>query len=138
MQLSGTTHGKGLNGHIVDFDSKLLLQNTQERPLDKLSLNQRIFATVPYLGRGACDTVVESQLQQGEHISEKKSVSTIMDKNFTEHKMHYVDNTIHENLQNKHTFEESTLDGWIRGGQTTRYLSDDPNFKNNHRPNSNW
>jgi hypothetical protein len=35
----------------------------------------------------------------------------------------------------KFTIEESALDGWVRGGMTTRDLSDDPNFNKNHRPN---
>jgi hypothetical protein len=31
-------------------------------PLRKLQLNERLFKTVPYLGRGSCNPVLESQL----------------------------------------------------------------------------
>ena len=35
--LNGNANGKGLNGHLIDYDSLLLIKNNQERPLDKLS-----------------------------------------------------------------------------------------------------
>ena len=41
VMINGTTYGTGLNGHIVDFDSLLNIKKEQERPLEKLSLNQR-------------------------------------------------------------------------------------------------
>lgn len=139
MNLNGLTNGKGLNGHLVDFDSILLIKTDQERPLDKLSLNQRTFATVPFLGRGSCDPEMESKLQQGENITEKKSVGTVMDKSFMNYTMYPTDNAMLDKVSNtKNTVEESALDGWVRGGMPTRDLSDDPNFSNNHRPNSNW
>lgn len=136
MLLNGLANGRGLNGHIIDYDSMLLIQNSQERPLEKLSLNQRTFVTVPFLGKGYCDTDTESKLQQGENVAEKKSVSTIMDKNFMNYTMYPTDSEMMDKVKDtKYTVEESALDGWVRGGMTTRNLSDDPNFSKNHRPN---
>jgi hypothetical protein len=136
MMLNGTANGNGLNGHLIDYDSLLIIKNDQERPLEKLNLNQRTFLTVPFIGRGSCDPDMESKLQQGENITEKKSVSTIMDKSFMNYTMYPTDNKMMEKVtDSKFTIEESAMDGWVRGGMTTRDLSDDPNFNKNHRPN---
>ena len=53
---TGLTHGTGLNGNLVDVDSSLMLKKGEDRPLEKLQLMQRPFLTVPFLGKGSCDT----------------------------------------------------------------------------------
>jgi hypothetical protein len=139
MILNGHVYGTGINGHLIDNDSLLLIQNDQERPLDKLNLNQRTFLTIPFLGRGSCDPEVESKLQQGENIFEKKSVSTIMDKSFMSYSMYPTDeNMIQKVKDTKFTVEESALDGWVRGGTTTRNLSDETSYNKNKKSNSGW
>jgi hypothetical protein len=80
MIMNGASKGDGINGSIIDIDSLLTVSQEQARALEKLTLQQRPFLTVPYLGRGSCDPVVESQLQQGEEVHDKKSTSTIMEK----------------------------------------------------------
>lgn len=67
---------------LIDVDSTLLLKTIDERGLEKLDLNARPFATIPYLGRGNADPVMESQLLQGESSLSPKSVSTIMETSF--------------------------------------------------------
>ena len=121
VMINGTTYGTGLNGHIVDFDSLLNIKKKQERPLEKLCLNQRMFLTIPYLGRGSCDTDAESQLLQGENITDKKSISTVMDKSFLKYTMQPTDEKMVQSV-NDFTVEESALDGWVRGGMTSRCL----------------
>ena len=100
MMVSGTNLGNGLNGSVVDAESFLKLKVENERPLDKLQLIQRPFITVPYLGRGSCDPTLESQLLQGEIVSDKKSVSTIMEKSFQSYSMHPIDNDMEEHVKN--------------------------------------
>jgi len=73
----------GLPRSLVDVDSVLTLKTIEERSLEKLSLNQRLFSTIPYLGRGSCDPTLESQLLQGESSLAPKSVSTIMETSFS-------------------------------------------------------
>jgi hypothetical protein len=131
--INGTTYGTGLNGDIVEFDSLLNIKKEQDRPLDKLSLNQRMFLTVPYLGRGSCDTDAESQLLQGENITDKKSVSTVMDKNFFEYSMQPKDSKMVQSV-NEFKVEETALDGWVRGGMTSRMLMEQDNLGKTHRP----
>ena len=132
MMVSGTAQGKGLNRNVVDYESLLYIKAEQERPLDKLSLNQRLFATVPYLGRGAGDSDLESKLLQGELVNEKKSVGTVMEKSFMPYMMIPVSKEAETRAQNpKYYIEESAMDGWVRGGINSRELSED---SASHRP----
>jgi hypothetical protein len=120
---SGTVHGNGLNGSVVDNDSLLTIKKTNDRPLEKLQLNQRPFLTVPYLGRGSADPSLESQLQQGEIASDKKSVSTIMEKSFIDYSMYPVDDQMKQRVDNpSYNVEEYALEGWIRGGISSREM----------------
>lgn len=136
VMFSGIAHGSGLSGSVIDYDSMLLIKTKEDRPLEKLQLNQRPFATVPYLGRGYGDPAIEAQLQQGEIVSDKKSVSTIMDKSFIGYTMFPTDSQMEERVKNPaNNIEESAMEGWVRGGATTRDISADPKLKNANRPN---
>jgi hypothetical protein len=112
--------GIGLNSDVVDNESTLLRKTQEERSLDKLQLFTRPFITVPYLGKGSCDPTLESQLQQGEYVRGKKSVSTIMEQNFY--------GSYPVELKNP-SIEELALDGWGRGGKDTRTTGDKYNHK---------
>ena len=124
IMFSGVTHGHGLNGSVVDVDSNLMIHSTNERPLEKLQLMARPFLTVPYLGRGSCDPSLESQLQQGEIVSDKKSVSTVTEKSFLGYSMFLNDNKMAERANNPaNSVEEMAMDGWVRGGVASREIS---------------
>ena len=109
--------GPGVGGALVDDESKLILSVQQERPLEKLQLFSRPFVTVPYLGKGSCDPILESQLLQGEVVRGKKSVSTIMEQN-------YATKTIYPLPEQINAVEEVALAGWNRGGAETRTSGD--------------
>ena len=124
MSFTGLANGNGLNGAVVDTESILKMKSERERHFEKLQLFTRPFATVPYLGRGSCNTVLESQLQQGELVSDKKSVSTIMENSFNDYFLYPTDSNMIERTTNAaYTVEEAALDGWTRGGITTREMS---------------
>ncbi len=121
MMFTGINGGAsgGINPFTVDVDSTLNIKKENTRALDKLSLQQRPFLTVPYLGRGSCDTVLESQLKQGDIIANKKSVSTITEQSFNH--MYPLIDSIKETVTNpKYLVQEAALDGWTRGGSATR------------------
>lgn len=123
INFNGKVYGNGLNGTLVDVDSTLLIKTQQNRPLEKLQLSQRPFLTIPYLGKGSCDSTLESQLLQGELSSEKKSVSTIMEKSFMGYTLYPVDEKMKEFVENpSNTVEEAALKGWTRGGVPTREI----------------
>lgn len=139
MMFSGMTNGHGLSGTVIDKDSELTLNVVQERPLERLQLIQRPFLTVPYLGKGSCDPTLESQLQQGEMVSDKKSVSTIMEKSFNQYSLYPTDDKMQERVTNPaYTVEESALNGWVRGGMLTREMSSDNSYKNGNRPSGSY
>ena len=121
VMFSGTNGGIGIAGAVVDVDSQLVIKTEQERSLDKLQLNQRPFLTVPYLGKGSCDPLVESQLLHGEMVHDLKSVSTVMDKSFMPYQMYPLDAKMEERTQSStHMVEEAAMDGWVRGGALSR------------------
>jgi len=123
VMFTGVAHGGGLNGSVIDFDSRLMIKKTEGRPLEKLQLMQRPFLTVPYMGRGYGNPNIESQLQQGEMVSDKKSVSTVMEKSFaTDYSLFVSDADMASRVQNFHV-EESAMDGWVRGGVASREMS---------------
>jgi hypothetical protein len=132
MMFSGSNGGAsaGINALTVDVDSKLNIKKENGRTLEKLSLQQRPFLTVPYLGRGSCDTVLESQLKQGDIISNKKSVSTITEQSFANNQMYPLIDSIKDTITNpKYLVQEAALDGWIRGGSATRtHLPNDSGY----------
>jgi hypothetical protein len=116
-------NGSGINGKVIDENSYLLLKTTQERPNEKIQLYQRPFLTVPYLGKGPCDPILESQLLQGELYTDKKSISTIMEKSFLTHSLYPIDDEMIEKVNNtEYTVEESYLDNF-RGGLPSRIMN---------------
>jgi hypothetical protein len=121
---NGVNGGSGVGGGVVDYESLLLNKAEQERPTEKLQLMQRMFATVPYLGRGAGNADVESQLQQGEIIDHKKSTSTIMEQSFMPYSLLITDYNMNERVANPaFTVEEAAMNGWVRGGADARSMS---------------
>jgi hypothetical protein len=116
--------GSGVGGGVVDYESLLKLNVEQERSLEKVQLMQRPFVTVPYLGRGPGNPDIESQLQQGEIVSQQKSVSTIMEKSFMDYSLYPTDTMMNERVANPtYTVEEAAMNGWVRGGADTRAMA---------------
>ena len=139
VMFSGMARGTGLIGSAVDTESILKLKTEQDHAVEKLQLFQRPFATVPYLGRGSCDPSIESQLLLGEMVSDKKSVSTIMDKSFSQYLLYPTDDKMEERVNDAaYTVEEAALDGWVRGGKSTREMSNDEIMQQNNRPNGSF
>jgi len=125
MNIYGTALGAGIGGSLIEADSRIIIKTTQEREFEKLQLFPRPFVTVPYLGRGSVCPILESQLQQGEPIHDKKSVSTIMDKSFFNYTQYPLDDEMKKRVNDtKNTVEESALNGWVRGGVDTRNIND--------------
>lgn len=123
MNFNGLANGNGIHNAAVDKESMLKLKPTEERSLEKLQLFSRPFITVPYLGKGSCDPTLESRLQQGEPVTEKKSVSTIMEKSFGAYSLYPTDSKMENQVKDaSHTVEEAAMDGWVRGGMSTREM----------------
>jgi len=123
VNFSGLAHGSGLASGVIDTDSLLLIEVENERPVEKLQLHERPFLSVPYMGRGSCNVSLESQLQQGEIVSDKKSVSTVTEKSFAAYTIYPSDDKMVERVKDpSYTVEEYALDGWVRGGANSREM----------------
>jgi hypothetical protein len=96
-------------------------------PHIKISLHERPYKTVPYLGKGNVDVGVENSLFWGDTLREKKSTilsnetpnlsldAPIMNKErFTDPKKH---------------IEESASKDWIRGGLPSREIYKNKEYK---------
>ena len=72
----------GAGGCNIDTSSKLQIGTIQTHPRCRIDLFHRPFATVPYLGRGSVNPVMEAQIQQGEQIVNKRSVNNLSEKSY--------------------------------------------------------
>jgi len=114
----GWTSNKGCN---IDKDSKL----RNSRNLTNLSVINQLFSrpylTVPYMGRGAGNTVIETRLMPGEDTFQNKPCNTLAGYDMTEFNMTPLINCLHDNIQNeKHIIEENN--GWVRSGVPSRQM----------------
>ena len=125
----------GVASGAIDNYSYLLTNTETERPLEKLSLNQRPFITVPYLGKGYGDPTLEAQLQQGQMVADKKSVSTISETSYMDYSTYPMMDDLKSKIGNPaYSVQEAAMDGWVRGGTSAREMTTDSNFSKNARP----
>ena len=118
--------GSDLCGSNIDDSSRLLIGTIQTHPRCRIDLFQRPFATVPYLGRGSVDSILESQIQQGEGNTNKRTVTNLMEKNYLNYHATPLIPEVKETIQNPNNLiESSAADGWIRGGVPSRELTRD-------------
>jgi hypothetical protein len=116
----------GMGGCMVDTSSKLLLGSGEIHPKCKIDLFQRPFATVPYLGRGSVDPILESQIQQGELFTNKRTVTRLPEKSY----LKYTNTPLLPDIKNRitnpaYSLESEASEGWIRGGIPSRELTRD-------------
>jgi len=125
--------GLGAGGCNVDDSSKLLIGTIQTHPRCRIDLYQRPFATVPFLGRGSVDPILESQIQQGESITNKRTVTRLTEKSYLPHHTTPLIPEVKQNIQNPNLMIESMAsEGWIRGGVPSRELTRDRDYYTTH------
>lgn len=71
----------GAGGCNIDDNSKLLIGSEQTNSRCRTDMFQRPFSTVPFLGRGSVCPIMESKIMQGEQLSNKRTVTGIMETN---------------------------------------------------------
>jgi len=126
-------YGLGAGGCNVQDSSRLLLGGIQTNPRCRIDLFQRPFATVPFLGRGSVDPILESQMQQGESITNKRTVTKLMEQSHLKYHTTPLIPEVKDNIQNPANLVEGVADeGWIRGGVPSRELTKDKNYYTTH------
>ena len=73
IMYNGGFGNSGAGGCNIASDSKLRIGSIQTHPKCRISLQQRPFKTVPFLGKGKSNPLQESKLQQGTYFADKKS-----------------------------------------------------------------
>jgi len=120
----GYTVGSG--GCNIDTNSQITIGTIQTHPKCRIDLFQRPFATVPYLGRGSVDPVIEAELQQGELFTNKRTVTHLTEKSYLNYSTTPLIPSVKERVSNPtYSVEDSASQGWIRGGLPSRELSRD-------------
>lgn len=118
------SHQTGVGGCNIDDNSKLLIDQGLNRSKCRISLYQRPFATVPYLGRGPSHPELESQLQQGDRQSTKKSVLQTTEQSHMPFSTTPLVPSLAESVTNPaHLVEGVAMDGWVRGGLPSREMA---------------
>ena len=73
--------GAGVSaGCTIDNDSNLRIGSIQTNPKCRINLQERPYLTVPFLGRGPSNPVLESKLIQGASVMDKKAVNKLLKK----------------------------------------------------------
>lgn len=129
------SHQVGINGCNIDENSELKLVDLT-KPKCRISLYQRPFATVPYLGRGRSDAVLESQIQQGDLANNKKSINPSSEISYIPYSNIPMIPSLQATITNPANLVEGVAaEGWIRGGLPSRELVRDQDYAKKHTPN---
>ena len=119
----------GAGGCNINDSSNLQIGSIQTHPRCRIDLFHRPFATVPYLGRGAVDPIAEAQMQQGESITNKRSVTRLGELSYIDYHHTPLLPEVAERLTNPiYSIEGAATEGWIRGGVPSRELTRDSQF----------
>ena len=118
----------GAGGCNINDSSNLQIGTIQTHPKCRIDLFHRPFATVPYLGRGSVDPVTEAQIQQGESVTNKRSITRVGEMSYIQ----YQNTPLLPDLQQRFTdpatcIEGEASQGWIRGGMPSREWTRDIN-----------
>jgi len=126
-------HNVGAGGCNIMDSSRLLIGTIQTHPRCHIDLFQRPFATIPYLGRGSVNPIIESQIQQGEQLTNKRSINNLSEKNYDKYRHTPLLDSVRQNFNNTSgKIESDASQGWVRGGVPSRELTRDKEYFNNH------
>ena len=124
----------GAGGCNIDTNSMLQIGTIQTHPKARIDLFQRPFATVPFLGRGSVNPVMEAQIQQGEQLVNKRSVNNLSEKSYIKYHQTPLLPAVKQRMDNS-KIENDASEGWVRGGVPSRELTRDGDYFTKHTTN---
>jgi hypothetical protein len=131
VNFSGS-HQVGIGGCNIDDNSKLHIGDLSKDKC-RISLYQRPFATVPYIGRGQSNPVLEAQLQQGELANNRKTINPSSEVSYMNYSCTPMLPSLKSTITNpSNLVEGAAAEGWIRGGVPTRELTRDKEYEKTH------
>ena len=116
-------------GCNIDQSSELEL-SMLSKPKTRISLNQRPYLTIPYLGRGQSDVVLETQMLQGKELANnRKSANPSSEISYVNYSTTPMIPSVQATITNPSNLIESiAAEGWIRGGLPSRELARDKDY----------
>ena len=119
------SHQTGVGGCNIDENSNLF-HSLLSKPACKISLMQRPFSTVPFLGKGPGDVMLESKIQNGEWMTDKKSIGTTSETSHIKYRNYPLLPALQATITNPaNLVEGDAAEGWIRGGLPSRDFTRD-------------
>ena len=129
VNFSGS-HQVGIGGCNITSNSELLITDIT-KPKCKISLLQRPFATVPFLGRGPSNVTLESQIQQGDLADNRKSLNHTTEESHIKYRHTPMIDSFKQTISNPVNLVEGVAhEGWIRGGMPSRELMREKSYNN--------
>lgn len=122
--------------HSDNVDENTILKFAPiSKSKERNTAQERLFLTVPYLGRGPSNPVLESQIQQGEYLMNRKSVDPNSEVSHSDFSFTPLIPSLESSLTNPANLVEGVAaEGWIRGGLPSRELTRDEDYKVKHSP----
>lgn len=121
-------NGYDVGNCVVDDSTKLRIGAHRKFPRCPNQLFTRPYLTVPFMGRGPGNMVLESQITPGEDTGSKKSCNTLSGISIPHYFTPLVPH-LDYNVQNpEHIVQEVVDEGWIRGGANSRLVVRDVDY----------
>lgn len=120
------SHSVGLGGCNIDENSFLTIGKINSNSVSKLSLLQRPYLTVPYLGRGNVNINQETFILHGELNTNKKTINPSSETSYMKYSNYPLIPSIQNSITNpNYMIEGDASEGWVRGGVASRELQRD-------------
>ena len=117
----------GINGDNIDENS-ILKFGQSTNPRERSIYQERIFNTVPYLGKGPANAPLESTLIMGDLVQNKKSLDPNSEVSHLNYRYTPLIPSVEAIVANPSNMVEGVAaEGWIRGGIPSRILSREEN-----------
>ena len=126
--------GYGVSKDGIDTDSKFRnVEQTASKQRQNINLEQRMFSSVPFMGRGRTDPVKEGELWRATQVKDNKGCQSLSE---TEYKGQYIPlvASLQDSIQNPDYLIEANARGdWVRGGMDTRQFNKEYSASQNPR-----
>ena len=120
--ISGSPGG-GINRNNIDIDSMLQLTKLTKGP-ERNIYQERLFSSVPYLGKGPSNVDIEDHLINGDLNMNRKSMDPNSEVSQLNHIYYPLIPSLEARINNPaNSVEGVAAEGWIRGGIPSRILN---------------
>lgn len=113
----------GAGGCNVDINSNIMIDKNINHPKCRMSLYQRPYATVPFMGRGPSDPDTEFQIRTGAAVTGRKTQAQLSEKSYIPYKNPELVPEVASTISNPANLVEGVAcKTWVRGGVPSREI----------------